>query len=132
MIVSRARAATLACWILTLLAPLTIARAERPPIRELAIAFLDRNGDAQYQASAGYAGLYRPEHFSPFAAAELAIKDGAASASARGLMLLLLLRSFSAEEDAAAALRLLLQSNAVMAAIIDLPHQDMVQLAKMV
>src|SRR5262245_22091073 len=132
MIVSRARAAALACWILTLLAPLTIARAEQPPARELAIAFLDRNGDAQYQASAGYAGLYRPEHFSPFPAAELAIKDAAASARARGLKLLLLRKSLTAEEDAAAALRLLLQSNAVMAAIIDLPHQEMLQLAKAV
>src|SRR5215475_3457915 len=103
MIVSRARAATLACWILTLLAPLTIARAERPPIRELAIAFLDRNGDAQYQASAGYAGLYRPEHFSPFPAAELAIKDAAASARARGLRLSLLRTSLGEAEDAASS-----------------------------
>jgi len=132
MIVSRARAAALACWILTLLAPLTIARAEQPPARELAIAFLDRNGDAQYQASAGYAGLYRPEHFSPFPAAELAIKDAAASARARGLKLLLLRRSLAVDEDAVASLRLLLQSNAVMAAIIDLPPAEMLQLAKAV
>jgi ABC transporter substrate binding protein (PQQ-dependent alcohol dehydrogenase system) len=132
MIVSHTRAATLACWILTLLGSLTITRAEQPPVRELAIAFLDRNGDAQYQASAGYAGLYRPEHFSPFPAAELAIKDGAASARARGLKLLLLRKSLAADEDAAASLRMLVQSNAVMAAIIDLPLEEMVRLAKTV
>jgi len=132
MIDSRGRAATLVSWVLTLLAPLTLARAEQPPVRELAIAFLERSGDAQYQTAAGYAGLYRPEHFSPFPAAELAIKDAAASARARGLKLLLLRRSLAVDEDAVASLRLLLQSNAVMAAIIDLPPAEMLQLAKAV
>jgi ABC transporter substrate binding protein (PQQ-dependent alcohol dehydrogenase system) len=126
MIVSRA--ATLVCAILTLLVA-AHARAEDQPVRELTIAFVERNGDGLYQASAGYAGLYRPEHFSPYPAAELAIRDGAASARARGLKLLLLRVSLAEGDDAATSLRRLLQGNAVTSAIVDLPTEEMAQLA---
>src|SRR6476661_6457960 len=126
MIVSRA--ATLVCAILTLLVA-AHARAEDQPIRGLTIAFVERNGDGLYQASAGYAGLYRPEHFSPYPAAELAIRDGAASARARGLKLLLLRVSLAEGDDAATSLRRLLQGNAVTSAIVDLPTEEMAQLA---
>src|SRR5215813_11653334 len=127
MIASRVLPLLIACCLLAL--SVVVASAQDQPLRELAIAFVDRSGDGFYQAAPAYAGLYRPEHFSPFPAAELAIKDGAAAARARGLKLLLLRKSLAAEEDAAAALRLLAQSNAVLAAIIDLPPADMVQLA---
>ena len=64
MIVSRVRVGTLACWILMLAASVPIVRAQDQPLRELAIAFVNRTGDPLYRTTPGYAGLYRPEHFS--------------------------------------------------------------------
>jgi hypothetical protein len=87
----------------------------------LAIAFLERNGDPLYQSAPGYAGLYRPEHFSPFAAAELATKDAAAAARARGFKIVLHRQALQPAEDAAGSLRGLAQASGVMAAIVDLP-----------
>ncbi|HEX2337484.1 MAG TPA: amino acid ABC transporter substrate-binding protein [Hyphomicrobiaceae bacterium] len=132
MIVSRVRVGTLACWILLLAAFIPIVRAQDQPLRELAIAFVDRTGDPLYQTTPGYAGLFRPEHFSALPAAELAVRDGAAAAQARGRKLSLLRKSLQEGEDAATSVRMLAQANAVMAAIIDLPADEMVQLAKAV
>ncbi|MFZ0848130.1 MAG: hypothetical protein WAO08_02855, partial [Hyphomicrobiaceae bacterium] len=84
MIVSRVRVGTLASCILMLAASVPVVRAQDQPLRDLAIAFVDRTGDPLYQATPGYAGLYRPEHFSSLPAAELAVRDGAAAARARG------------------------------------------------
>jgi ABC transporter substrate binding protein (PQQ-dependent alcohol dehydrogenase system) len=128
MIASRVLIATLACWTLHL--SLASAQAQEQALREVAIAFIERNGDPLYQSTPGYAGLYRPEHFSPFPAAELAIKDAAAAARARGLRLLLLRQALPPEEDAAGALRRLAQRSGVLAAIVDLPANEMLQLAQ--
>jgi ABC transporter substrate binding protein (PQQ-dependent alcohol dehydrogenase system) len=126
MIASRVLIATLACWTLQL----SLAQAQEQPPRELAIAFLERNGDPLYQSAPGYAGLYRPEHFSPFAAAELATKDAAAAARARGFKIVLHRQALQPAEDAAGSLRGLAQASGVMAAIVDLPAAEMVQLAQ--
>src|SRR5689334_6872764 len=130
MTASRVWLLALACWILSPAVSAPMARAQQPPPRELAIAFVERSGDARYQAATGYAGLYRPEHVSPFAAAELALKDGMAAARARGLKLNLLRKSLSETEDAVSSLRALLEAQGVVAAILDLPADDMLRLAK--
>src|SRR5215475_9033016 len=101
MIASRVLPLMLACCLLAI--SVVMACAQDQPVRELAIAFVDRSGDGFYQAAPAYAGLYRPEHFSPFPAAELAIKDGAAAARARGLRLSLLRTSLGEAEDAASS-----------------------------
>src|SRR5262245_51892968 len=130
MTASRVCLLTLACWVLTAALPAPVAHAQEQPLRELAIAFVERSGDARYQAATGYAGLYRPEHVSPFAAAELAIKDGTAAARARGLRLTLVRKSLAAADDAVSALRAFVQSQPLTAAILDLPAEDMLRLAK--
>src|SRR6185295_15504613 len=125
MTASRVWLLTLACWLLTTALAAVAARAQEQPASDLAIVFVERSGDARYQAATGYAGLYRPEHVSPFAAAELAVKDGAASARARGLKLSLVRKSLAAEEDAVSALRAFLQAQTLTAAVLDLPADDM-------
>src|SRR5262245_44350370 len=99
MTASRVWLLTLAYWLLTTALAAAVARAQEQPASDLAIAFVERSGDGRYQVATGYAGLYRPEYASPFAAAELAVKDGAASARARGLKLSLLRKTLAAEED---------------------------------
>ena len=130
MTASRVWLLTLACWILTVAFSAPVAHAQEQPLKELAIAFIERSGDARYQAATGYAGLYRPEHVSPFTAAELAIKDGTAAARARGLSLSLVRKSLAQAEDAVGALRAFMQSQPLTAAILDLPADDMLRLAK--
>src|SRR5262245_36664730 len=126
MTVSRVWLVALARWALVPATP----RAQAQTLGELAIAFVERTGDALYRGTPGYAGLYRPEHFSPYAAAELAIKDSAAAARARGLNLSLQRKSLMGREDAASALRALVQAHGVRAAILDLPAEETLQLAK--
>jgi ABC transporter substrate binding protein (PQQ-dependent alcohol dehydrogenase system) len=130
MTASRVRLLTLACGILIPALAAVMARAQEQPLSDLAIAFVERSGDARYQTATGYAGLYRPEHVSPFAAAELAVKDGTAAARARGLKLSLVRKSLAETEDAVSALRAFVQSQALTAAILDLPADDMLRLAK--
>jgi ABC transporter substrate binding protein (PQQ-dependent alcohol dehydrogenase system) len=129
MTVSRLWFVALACWALLATLP-AAARAQAEAAGEVAIAFVDRTGDALYQGAAGYAGLYRREHFSPFAAAELAIKDSAAAVRARGLNVSLLRKSLTETEDAARVLRTAAQAQGVRAAILDLPAEETRQLAK--
>jgi ABC transporter substrate binding protein (PQQ-dependent alcohol dehydrogenase system) len=130
MTASRVWLLALACWSLSPAVSAPMAGAQEQPPRELAIAFVERSGDARYQAATGYAGLYRPEYVSPFAAAELALKDGMAAARARGLKLNLLRKSLGDTEDAVSSLRALLQAQGLVAAILDLPADDMLHLAK--
>jgi ABC transporter substrate binding protein (PQQ-dependent alcohol dehydrogenase system) len=111
------------------LVPLSVARAQDAAVREIGIALIERSGDPAYQAATGYAGLFRRERFSPFPAAELAIKDGAAAARANGLKLTLVRKTLSETEDAVAALRGLARGGAVRAAILDLPKEDQIQVA---
>src|SRR5262245_52988129 len=130
MTISRVwRVALATCALIAALLPAP-ARAQTEPMRELAIAFIDRTGDALYQGSPGYAGLYRPEHFSPYPAAELAVKDSAAAARARGFNLSLLRKSLTEAEDATSAVRTLAVAQGVIAAILDLPAEETLQLAK--
>src|SRR5262245_28805693 len=125
MTVSRVWLVALACWALVPATP----RAQAQTLGELAIAFVERTGDPLYRGTPGYAGLYRPEHFSPYAAAELAIKDSAAAARARGLNLSLQRKSLTETEDAAGTLRTLAQAHGMQVAILDLPAEEMLQLA---
>src|SRR5262245_66021754 len=126
---SRVRLVALATCVLLSALPPQPARAQTQPMGELPIAFVDRSGDALYRASPGYAGLYRAEHFSPYPAAELAIKDSAAAAHARGLSVSLLRKSLAETEDAVSALSALSAEKGVKAAILDLPAEDTLQLA---
>jgi ABC transporter substrate binding protein (PQQ-dependent alcohol dehydrogenase system) len=107
----------------------SVAEAQDVAVREIGIVFVERSGDAAYQAATGYAGLFRRERFSPFPAAELAIKDAAAAARANGLKPTLLRKTLAETEDAAAALRMLAREGTVVAAILDLPKEDQVQVA---
>ena len=111
------------------LVPLSVARAQDAGLREIGIAFVERSGDPAYQAATGYAGLFRRERFSPFPAAELAIKDGAAAARASGLKLMLVRKTLNETEDAVAAVRPLARSGTVLAVILDLPKEDQIQVA---
>jgi ABC transporter substrate binding protein (PQQ-dependent alcohol dehydrogenase system) len=130
MTVSRVWRVALASWaLLPALLPAP-GRAQTQGTSELGIAFIERAGDPRYHAASGYAGLYRPEHFSPYPAAELAIKDSAAAAHARGLKLSLQRKSLTETEDVSGTVRALAQSPGVLAAILDLPAEEMVQLAK--
>lgn len=126
MTARRAWLVALLCWLLV--AP--DARSQGSASRELRIAFIERSGDPIYQTPTGYAGLFRQEHFSPYPAAELAIKDGAAAARASGLSLTLVHRTLSEAEDAAAAVRALAKDTAMLAVILDLPREHLVQIAK--
>ena len=126
MTVRRGHVLAFICCLLVI----PVARAQDVALRELGIAFLERSGDPAYQAATGYAGLFRREQLSPFPAAELGIKDGAAAARARGLKLTLLRKTLTETEDAAAAVRGLAQGGSVLAAILDLPAQDLVQVAR--
>jgi ABC transporter substrate binding protein (PQQ-dependent alcohol dehydrogenase system) len=130
MTASRVWLLRLACWIWTLALSAATVCAQEQRFSELAIAFIERSGDARYQVQTGYAGLYRAEHASPFAAAELAIKDGTAAARARGLKLNLIRKSLGDAEDAVSALGALMQSQTLTAAILDLPADDVRRLAK--
>jgi len=115
--------------LLGCLLPVSAARAQDAAAREIGIAFVERSGDPAYQAATGYAGLFRRERFSPFPAAELAIKDGAAAARASGLKLTLVRKTLTETEDAGAALRTLARGGTVLAAVLDLPKQDMIEAA---
>jgi ABC transporter substrate binding protein (PQQ-dependent alcohol dehydrogenase system) len=111
------------------LVPLSVARAQDAAVREIGIAFVERSGDPAYRATAGYAGLFRRERFSPFPAAELAIKDGTAAARASGLKLTLVRKTLGETEDTVAAVRGLVGGGTVLAAILDLPKEDQIQVA---
>jgi ABC transporter substrate binding protein (PQQ-dependent alcohol dehydrogenase system) len=115
----------LVCW--QTISP--IARAQDVPLREVGIAFVERSDDEAYQAATGYAGLYGRDRYSPFPAAELAIKDGTAAARAGGFRLTILRKTLAETEDAAAAVRALAREGSVFAAILDLPMRDVVQVA---
>src|SRR6185436_20404609 len=77
-----------------------IAQAQNAVPRELAIAFIERSGDPAYQATRGYAGLFRREQVSPFPAAELGIAGGTAASRARGFRLTLARKILAEAEDA--------------------------------
>jgi ABC transporter substrate binding protein (PQQ-dependent alcohol dehydrogenase system) len=95
---------------------------------ELKIGYLDRQGDAAFQETAGYAGLYRIIRSSPWPAAELAIKDGMAAARAAGFQLVLERRSLTEGEDAIAGAEALTRAGAT-AIILDLPLGDVERVA---
>jgi ABC transporter substrate binding protein (PQQ-dependent alcohol dehydrogenase system) len=98
--------------------------------REIRIAYLDRQEDPDYSDVKGYAGLYQLEHKSPLPGAELAIADSAMVGSAIGVKFILEHRSLAAEEDATAALRALQAERKIIAAIIDLPIEEMLPLSR--
>jgi ABC transporter substrate binding protein (PQQ-dependent alcohol dehydrogenase system) len=109
--------------IFALLLPLRTTTAQ-DELREIHVAYIDRHGDSAYQANAGYAGLVRAEHASPYAAAELAIKDGTAAARALGLQLSLVHKTLSENDDAIASIKQLAQHDRIIAAVLDLSEKD--------
>jgi ABC transporter substrate binding protein (PQQ-dependent alcohol dehydrogenase system) len=113
------------CW----LAAPSIVRAEDPQPLELGIALVERSGDRAYQGATAYAGLFRRQRFSPVPAAQLAVEDGAAEARARGFKLTVLRKTLATTEDAAASVDALARGENVLAAILDLPIEDVVQVA---
>jgi ABC transporter substrate binding protein (PQQ-dependent alcohol dehydrogenase system) len=96
-------------------------------LRELAIAYIDRQDDPFYSGSRGYAGLYTVEHKSPLPAAELAVAEASTVGSAIGVEFKLLHHRLAANEDPGAAIRRLRADSGIAAAIVDLPLEDMVQ-----
>jgi ABC transporter substrate binding protein (PQQ-dependent alcohol dehydrogenase system) len=97
--------------------------------QEIRIAYLDRSDDPLYVDTKGYAGLYTVEHRSPFPAAELAIDGAKAVGGAIGATFSLVHRSLGEGEDAAAALRLLIDRQHIVAAIVDLPLDQTIAVA---
>ncbi len=112
-----------------LLALAASALAQTTALPELKIGYLDRKDDPAYREAPGYAGVFRRERVSPWAAAELAIKDGAAAARASGFQLALVRRSLGDSEDAGTAAEALVRDG-VSAIVLDLPLGDMQRVAR--
>jgi ABC transporter substrate binding protein (PQQ-dependent alcohol dehydrogenase system) len=118
-----------AIFILVSLAGLGVQIASAAELREIPIAYIERQEDPIYSKTKGYAGLYRVEHRSPLPAAELAIGDSAAIGAAIGVKFTLVRRVLAKGEDPSSALRGLRSEQDVIAAILDLPIEDMVAAA---
>jgi ABC transporter substrate binding protein (PQQ-dependent alcohol dehydrogenase system) len=96
-------------------------------LREIAIAYIDRQDDTFYSSSKGYAGLYAVEHKSPLPAAELAIAEASTIGSAIGAKFKFVHHRLAVNEDPGAAIRRLQTEDRIVAAIVDLPVEGMVQ-----
>jgi ABC transporter substrate binding protein (PQQ-dependent alcohol dehydrogenase system) len=103
------------------------AYAEEP--REIRIGYLDRADDPFYVDAKGYAGLYTVERRSPFPAAELAVEGAKAVGSAIGVKFTLVHRSLAEGDDPQAAIRGLIDEQDIVAAVVDLPHDETIRVA---
>jgi ABC transporter substrate binding protein (PQQ-dependent alcohol dehydrogenase system) len=97
--------------------------------RTVSIAYVDRVDDPAYQSSAGYTGVLRKDRSSPFPAAELAIKDGAATGRAIGVTFAIFRVSLKDGEDALVAVQAAVKRSDVAAVILDLSSEDVVRIA---
>lgn len=113
-----ASALVLALWS----API-VARAQ-DGMAAAKIAYFAREGDPFYAPGRSYAGIYRHDRRSAIAGAELAARDSKAIGSALGLEFVLLSHRLAADEDAAARIRAELDKTGAIAAILDLPLED--------
>ena len=95
----------------------------------LRIVYLDRDGDALYENAIGEDGVTHVGLQSPFAGAELAMKDVRAVARAAGVVFALERRTLVAEDDAVAAAAKAADEGAI-AIIVDLPEADFTAVAK--
>lgn len=98
-------------------------------LREVRIAYVDRQDDPLYGENKGYAGIHAMEHRSPLPAAELAIEDAKMVGGAIGAKFVLIRRTIRAEEDPVTVLRTLRAERGIVAAIIDLPGGDTARVA---
>ena len=122
----RAAFALLAAPVVLMSCP---APAQETARQTVEIAYIDRSGDPFYRSAAGYTGVLRKNRISPVAAAELAIKDGAASGRAIGVTFAVFRVSLTEREDAVAAVQAAARRPGVAAAILDLPADDMLRVA---
>ena len=93
------------------------------------IVYLDRDQDPFYESTLGDDGVARVGPSSPFAGAELALKDIRAIGRAAGVSFQLEHRTLAPEEDAASAAARASEEGAI-ALILDLPEADFVAVAK--
>jgi ABC transporter substrate binding protein (PQQ-dependent alcohol dehydrogenase system) len=113
-----------------LLAVLTCsAWAQDTAQRTVSIAYFDRDGDPLYRSAAGYTGVLRKDRSSPFPAAELAIKDGAATGRAIGVTFEIFHVSLKEGEDAVSAAGTAIKRPNITAVILDLPLDDVARIA---
>jgi ABC transporter substrate binding protein (PQQ-dependent alcohol dehydrogenase system) len=118
-----------AVFIVVLLCGLGSQAAHSAQLREIRIGYLDRQEDPFYSDRKGYAGLYSIEHRSPLPGAELAIADSSPVGTAIGVKFVLIRRQLATGEDPIAALRALRTEQGAVAAILDLPLEDMVSVS---
>ena len=105
------------------------AGAQGTAQRTVSIAYIDRDGDPFYRSAAGYTGVLRKDRSSPFPAAELAIKDGAATGRAIGVTFDIFRVTLKEGEDAASAAETAVKRPNVTAVILDLPLDDVARIA---
>ena len=114
--------------ITKLLSGLLVLLALAPPAsaqeQNVSIAFIDRAGDPFYAPSEGYGGIYRVDRGSVIAGAELAIKDAKILERAENVKFTLVHRTLEAGETVEASLLELAKSGAPVAAILDLPLDE--------
>jgi ABC transporter substrate binding protein (PQQ-dependent alcohol dehydrogenase system) len=120
--------APLAALVLALMTCAT-ASAQKTVPRTVSIAYIDRDGDPFYRSAAGYTGVLRKDRSSPFPAAELAIKDGAATGRAIGVTFDLVRVSLKEGEDAVSAAETVIKRPNITAVILDLPLDDVARIA---
>ncbi len=88
------------------------------------IAYIAREDDSFYAPGRTYAGILRRDRKSAIAGAEVAIQDSKAIGRAIGVDFVLLTLRLAADDDAAARIRSELNASGAMAAILDLPLDD--------
>jgi ABC transporter substrate binding protein (PQQ-dependent alcohol dehydrogenase system) len=101
--------------------PDSIAQEGAPTAK---IAYIARENDSFYAAGRSYAGILRRDRKPAIAGAELAIQDSKAIGRAIGVDFVLLTLRLAADDDAAARIRSELDASGAIAAILDLPLDD--------
>src|SRR5688572_15741815 len=120
--------APLAALVLALMTCAAASAQETAP-RTVSIAYIDRDGDPFYRSAAGYTGVLRKERSSSFPAAELAIKDGAATGRAIGVTFDIVRVSLKEGEDVVSAAGTVIKRPNIAAVILDLPLEDVARIA---
>ncbi len=114
----------LACLVLLLAAIAAPIGARADGVRQITIAYLTRVDDPYYARSGGYTGIYGKGREPAIAAARMAIKGARIIGRAVGLKFSLLEKSLGDGETAPAALAAMAGPDQPVAAILDLPLDE--------
>ena len=100
------------------------AAAQGNAPRDVTIAYLTRVDDPFYSASGGYTGIYGAGREPAIAAAEMAIREARLIGRAAGLQFSLASTELQDGEVAAAILERMAEQEGVVAAVLDLPEDE--------